>query len=196
MSWQAELSSWQSPSHLNIKDVPNVGSQAPSSSKLIVPAPDGKPTILCFLRHCGCPFAEKTYLKLRAAAIAHRDVHFVAVSHSDAPSTKRWLQSLPDPSQNTSVDMIIDEERLLYASWGLGVSPFWHVLSPSSLYSVYKLGREENIWNRPTESGSRWQSAGSFAIGGAGDVKWSRPNASADDVPDFADALKALGEKS
>lgn len=136
--------------------------------------------------------AEKTFLNLRSAASQHPDVHCIAISHSDAESTGRWLQSLPDPSQNSAVDMIIDDERNIYAEWGLGVSSFWHVLNPWSLYSVYTLGKQENIWNRPTESGTRWQTSGSFAVSGEGTVKWSKPSASADDMPDFGLALKAL----
>lgn len=61
-----------------------------------------------------------------------------------------------------------------------------------SMLSVYKLGKAEGIWNRPTESGNRWQTAGSFAVDKAGMVKWVRVNASANDVPDFMDAVDAL----
>jgi len=90
--------------------------------------------------------------------------------------------------------MIVDDERKLYAEWGLSVSSFWHVLNPWSMYEVVKLGRQEGVWNRPTESGTRWQSAGSFAVDGDGIVKWSRPSGSADEVPDFGEAVKALGK--
>lgn len=124
----------------------------------------------------------------------HPDIHCIAISHSDTPSTERWLESLPDSSLNSAVQIIIDDERHIYAAWGLGVSSFWHVLNPWSLYSVYVLGKQENIWNRPTESGTRWQAAGSFAIGSDGLVKWSRPNASANDVSNFHESLKALGQ--
>jgi len=136
--------------------------------------------------------AEKTFLNMRDVASRHLDIHFIAVSHSDAPSTGRWLASLPDPSKNSDVTILVDDERELYATWGLGVSSFWHVLSPWSLYSAYKLGKRDSIWNRPTESGTRWQTSGSFAVNGEGIVKWSRPSASADEVPDFEDALPSL----
>lgn len=90
--------------------------------------------------------------------------------------------------------MIVDDEREIYAAWGLGVSSLWHVLSPWSLYSVYTLGKQDNIWNRPTESGNRWQRAGSFAVDGDGTVQWSLPGASADHVPDFEEGLRAIGK--
>jgi hypothetical protein len=90
--------------------------------------------------------------------------------------------------------MIIDDERKMYAEWGLGVSSLWHVLSPWSMYEVFKLGKQEGVWNRPTESGTRWQSAGSFAVDGDGVVKWSRPSNSVGNVPNFTEALQALGK--
>ena len=90
--------------------------------------------------------------------------------------------------------VIVDEDRELYAQWGLGVSNTWHVLK--SMYSVYTLGRDEKIWNRPTESGNRWQTAGSFAVDGEGIVKWASPATSAGDISDFKDALSALHHRS
>ncbi len=50
-----------------------------------------------------------------------------------------------------------------------------------------------NNRNRNTGSGSRWQIGGAFAVDAGGFVRWSRPAASADDVPDFGEALRALG---
>jgi hypothetical protein len=35
--------------------VPAVGAKAPSSAQLPIPNPNAKPTIVTFLRHCGCP---------------------------------------------------------------------------------------------------------------------------------------------
>ena len=61
-----------------------------------------------------------------------------------------------------------------------------------SMWSVYKLGKEEGIWNRPTESGSRWQTAGSFAIDGEGLVRWAQVAGRADDVGDLAKGVDTL----
>lgn len=131
---------------------------------------------------------------MRTVAAQHQHrVHFVAVSHSDQPATDHWLASLPTPEQNSAVHVIVDDQRSIYADWGLGVSSFWHVMSPSSLWSVYKLGKQEGIWNRPTESGTRWQTAGTFVVDGQGIVKLSKPSMSADQVPDFEEALRSLG---
>lgn len=54
MTWQQEFWSWMSPSHIETAEPPIVGQKAPSTPKLVVPQ-NGKPTIIAFLRHCGCP---------------------------------------------------------------------------------------------------------------------------------------------
>ena len=41
--------------------------------------------------------------------------------------------------------------------------------------------------------GNKWQIGGAFAVDAGGFVRWSKPAASADEVPDFREALKALG---
>lgn len=89
--------------------------------------------------------------------------------------------------------MVVDPERELYAQWGLGISTFTHVLNLSSMFAAWKLGREHGIWNRPTESGSRWQTAGSFAVDGKGVVRWARVAEGAGDVLDFKCVLETVG---
>lgn len=128
----------------------------------------------------------------------HPDVYFVAVSHSSPEATERWVIQV---GGNWDVEVVIDEERELYAQWGLGVSNTWHVLSPVVLYKTLQLGKQENIWNRPTESGSRWQTAGAFAIsppaaGDAATVRWAHVASAATDLPDLVQALAALGVKA
>jgi hypothetical protein len=92
-----------------------------------------------------------------------------------------------------SIDIIVDTERQLYSGWGLGVSSAWHVLNPWTMYSVYKLAKDEKIWNKGTESGTRWQTAGSFAVDAEGVVRWAQVAKAADDLPDFKGAMKAVG---
>lgn len=92
--------------------------------------------------------------------------------------------------------IINDVDRSLYAAWGLGTSSYWHVLSPSGLYAVYALGKKRDIWNRPTESGSRWQTAGSWAVDGQGIVRWGEKAGKADEVPDFVVAVEKVGGRA
>ncbi|ORY01333.1 hypothetical protein BCR34DRAFT_493908 [Clohesyomyces aquaticus] len=189
---QTELASWMFPAALKVAEPPILGQKAPTSQKLQVPGPNGSPVMVTFLRHCGCPFAEKTFLSLRTAAAEHPAIRLVAVSHSDAESTEHWLQALGGLGH---VEVIVDLERESYAAWGLGASRFLHILNPWSMYSVYKFRKEEGIWNRPTESGTRCQSSGTFATDGEEVVGWAKPARAADEVPDLAEALEALKMK-
>lgn len=93
------------------------------------------------------------------------------MSHSSTDATERWV---PQVGGAWETEIIVDEGRDLYATWGLGVSSAWHMLNPFALYSVYRLGKDQGIWNRPTESGTCWQTSGAFAIDGEGIVRWSR----------------------
>ncbi|KAH7360543.1 hypothetical protein BKA65DRAFT_187750 [Rhexocercosporidium sp. MPI-PUGE-AT-0058] len=189
MTFQQELSSWAPPTSVAIPPVPEVCTKAPSTSELSFPTQDGKPTVITFLRHCGCPFAEKTFLSLRDLSVKDTSKNYIAVSHSSDSATKNWLSSV---SGEGNIRVIVDEKRELYGKWGLGVSSAWHVLNPWSLYAMYTLGKKEGIWNKPTESGSRWQTSGSFAVGQDGAVKWVAVPKAADEVPDFEEAAKAL----
>lgn len=190
MTLRQEISSWTSPIFIAISQPPAIPSPAPSiPEQLAFPRSDGRPTVVTFLRHCGCPFAEKTLLSLRSTAQQYPHISFIAISHSDRAATDHWLEALSGPG---SVEVLVDEQREIYARWGLGVSDWWHVLSPSSMWTVWKLGRGEGIWNRPTESGSRWQRAGSWAVDGDGVVRWGGVSIRADEIPDFGQAVLAL----
>ncbi|XDG01149.1 hypothetical protein ABKA04_000764 [Annulohypoxylon sp. FPYF3050] len=173
-----------------VPPAPQVGAKAPVHPNLALPT--DKPTLIVFLRHCGCPFAEKTFKDLTSLSTQYPEVNFVAISHSSPEATERWVVHV---GGNWEVNVVVDYERELYAQWGLGVSNTWHVFSPVTLYNTLKLARDEHIWNRPSESGSRWQTAGAFAIDQDGVVKWAKVAASADDVPDLEAALRSLGVK-
>jgi len=65
MTWQQEFWSWMSPSYVKTATAPAVGEKAPTAPKLTVPK-EGKPTIIAFLRHCGCPCKLSHFLILAA----------------------------------------------------------------------------------------------------------------------------------
>ncbi|KAL8823393.1 MAG: hypothetical protein Q9191_005895 [Dirinaria sp. TL-2023a] len=189
MTFRQEFASWLGPAKVPTSSPPSIGSPAPSITSLTFPHPSGRPTILTFLRHCGCPFAEKTFLRLRSAATSHPSTQFIAVSHSSRASTDQWLSAVGGAGP---VHVLVDEERKIYAAWGLGVAGWWHVLNPAGLWNVYKLGKDEGIWNRPTESGSRWQMSGSFGVDSDGIVSWGQTAPSADWIPDFEEAANVV----
>ena len=186
MTYQQELKSWLAPSPAPTSSPPSIGSNAPFIPN--VPTRH-RPLIITFLRHCGCPFAEKTFLSLRSYASSYPHITFVAVSHSDEASTDKWLEAVGGAGQ---VQVIVDAERKIYGEWGLGISGFWHVLNPLGMWNAYKLVKEEGIWNRPTESGSRWQKSGTFAIDGTGIVRWGHVAPGADWIPDWEEAIKTV----
>lgn len=136
--------------------------------------------------------AEKTFKTLAAISEEHQDIQCIAVSHSSAEATERWI---PQVGGTWNVQVIVDEERDLYALWGLGTSSTWYALAPTVLWSAYKLGTTEGIWNRPAESGSKWQTGGAFAVDRLGYVTWSHPSRSADDMPDIGKALESFSGK-
>ncbi|SPQ22549.1 0641606f-0944-4693-9c77-29be4c8c5742 [Thermothielavioides terrestris] len=171
-----------------IAPVPKVGERAPTLGR-DVSFPRDKPVVVVFLRHCGCPFAEKTFKLLTNFSNHHPEVHCVAVSQSSQADTDKWIVQV---GGEWEVQVIIDEARDLYHAWGLGIGSTWYTMNPKALWSAWKLGTEEGIWNRAADSGSRWQVGGAFAVDAGGFVRWVRPSASADDVPDFQEALKAL----
>ncbi|KAM0436220.1 hypothetical protein ACHAPT_003112 [Fusarium lateritium] len=183
-----ELESWKTPEAKEVGPVVEVGSKAPWMAELRLP--DGKPTLVVFLRHCGCPFAEKTFKSLAALSEANHQVHCIAVSHSSAEATDHWL---PSVGGTWAVDVVIDEGRGIYAKWGLGISSTWHAVNPVTLWSVFSLGKNEGIWNRPTESGSRWQTSGAFAVDRDGTIRWAHVSRTADDLPDLQAAITSLG---
>ncbi|KAI1106848.1 hypothetical protein F4804DRAFT_299251 [Jackrogersella minutella] len=172
-----------------VSPLPQINAPAPKHPNL--PLPD-KPTIIVFLRHCGCPFAEKTFRNLTSLSVQYKDVNFIAVSHSSPEATERWVVEV---GGNWDVNVVVDYERELYNQWGLGVSNTWHVFSPVTLFKTLRLAKDEHIWNQPTEGGSRWQTSGAFALRRDGLVKWVKVAASADDLPDLEAALTALGIK-
>ncbi|KAK2066568.1 hypothetical protein P8C59_000373 [Phyllachora maydis] len=186
-SMQKELASFQSLTAKDIAPVPLVGDKGPISDQIDFTG--NKRTIVTFLRHCGCPFAEKTFRRLTAFSVKHPEVRCIAVSHSSPEATDRWVVAV---GGEWEVEVVVDPGRELYAQWGLGPSTAWHALSPWTLYRAYRLGQDEGIWNRATESGSRWQTGGVFAVDEAGFVRHARVAATADEVPDFDEVLAAL----
>ncbi|KAK7727554.1 hypothetical protein SLS53_009456 [Cytospora paraplurivora] len=164
-----EFQSFKTPPAKQVAPVPKVGEPAPKHEKLKLD--QGKPTIIVFLRHCGCPFAEKTFRDLTAFSIKHHpQIHCVAVSHSDQTATDSWVEHVGGAWET---DLVVDEDRDVYAAWGLGLSSYWHAVHRERL---------------------RWQTSGAFAVDKNGVVKWAAVARSASEIPDLDAALRALIE--
>ncbi|KAH6683668.1 hypothetical protein F5X68DRAFT_263057 [Plectosphaerella plurivora] len=116
------------------KDCPNIGEMAPLDRDRKLRMGGGQPTLLVFLRCVGCAFAQKTFLALRAISVKY-PIRCVAVSHSSATATRKWLDML---GGEWSIEVVIDEDRAIYAAWGLGLCSVWHVFNPSSQAQAWK----------------------------------------------------------
>jgi hypothetical protein len=147
--------------------------------------------VIAFLRHTGCPFAELTMRGMREAAAAAPQVQWLAISHAPDDATARWCHAV---GVRDEVVVVSDSSRQLYAEWGLGRTNLGHFLGRRSLAAVRSLARE-GIRNRHPH-GTRWQSAGTFALDERGTVRWSHLPAHAGDVPDLQLALRALSVSS
>jgi len=147
----------------------------------------GRPAIVAFLRHTGCPFAERTMQMLREAAASSPGTQWIAVSHAPEPETGRWCLAI---GGGGDVRILCDPSRRTYAAWGLGRSSLGHFMGARSLAAVISLARE-GIRNRHP-AGTRWQSAGTFAVDGEGVVRWVAIPEHAGELPDLDAALRSL----
>lgn len=147
--------------------------------------------MIAFLRHTGCPFAEATMRAMREQSEARADVEWVAVSHADAQPTHSWCESVGGRGR---VQVLIDPERVFYATWGLGRSSLSHFMGRRSLSEVKRLAAH-GIRNRHPH-GTRWQQAGTFAVDASGTVRWRHIPAHAGELPDLAAAASAAAPRA
>lgn len=185
--------SWATPvpPPVDIAAAPVIGGKAPSALKLQLPPPDRRPVVVCFLRNTGCAFAEKTFLELRTVANKYPNIQCIAVSHSSKAATDKWITALGGA---WAVTVVVDEDRELYANWGLGVSNSWHLVNPAVGIAARKLWNEEQIWPREVDpSGNRWQTGGSWATDKMGTIRWGGASKSASDIADFKEACALVG---
>lgn len=126
---------------------------------------------------------------MKEAAEQNANTQCIAVSHSDKSSTDKWLKDVGGAGK---VEVVVDDQRQIFSAYGLGLSSFWAVLNPSSLGNAMSIGKQEGINIRPTESGSRWQEAGMFAVDGPGIVTYAHKAVTSDDLGDLSAALQSI----
>ena len=140
------------------------------------------------MRHVGCPFAEATARGMCALAGSAPDVEWVAVTHSSPTVTLQWCALVGACDE---LRLVEDESRALYASWGLGKTGVRHFLGWHSLREVVRLRFEDGIRNTRSD-GTRWQTAGTFAVDASGVVRWRHIPRHAGQRPDLEAAVRAL----
>jgi hypothetical protein len=148
----------------------------------------GRPAVVGFLRHVGCPFAEATVRRMAALAAEHPAIDFLAVTHSQEDRSRRWCDTFGGPG---GVQIIPDPDRARYAAWGVGLSDRKHFAGAASLAALRQL-LDEGIHNR-WASGNRWQAAATFAIDPSGILRWRHFPRHAGDLPPLRDAVTASG---
>ena len=105
--------------------------------------------------------------RLRDAAEAWPQVQWIAISHAPAHATGRWCKQVGGCA---GVSVASDPSRAAYARWGLGRTSLGHFLGRRSLTGVMSLARS-GVHNRHPH-GTRWQTAGTFALDPEGIVRW------------------------
>ncbi|KAH8885637.1 hypothetical protein GQ53DRAFT_785366 [Thozetella sp. PMI_491] len=124
------------PPPIPIAEAPKVGDLAPLDRDRQLTFGGGKKVIVVFLRCVGCAFAQKTFIALRTLANKHANtLTCIAVSHSSPAATQKWLDLLGGA---WNVQIVIDEDRAVYAAWGLGLGSVWYVFNPTSQIAGFK----------------------------------------------------------
>jgi hypothetical protein len=164
---------------------PTAGTPAPPLDG--APPALGRPRIVAFLRHVGCPFAELTMKTLDAASVRHPEVQFLAVSQGTPAATRRWCTEL---QMGYGVTVVDDPTRAVFAAWGLGLTSLRHFLGLRSVGRAVSLATR-GIRNRHP-SGNRWQQAGTFGVDAAGVVRWTHLPEHAGDLPDVEAAVEVI----
>lgn len=156
------------PPPIPVANAPRVGEPAPHDRDRELTFGNGKKVIVVFLRCVGCAceypvsslfcssvfhltpstVAQKTFVQLRTIATRFpNDVTCIAVSHSSAAATQKWLDLLGGA---WNVQIVIDEDRAVYAAWGLGLGSVWYVLNPTTTVAGFK----EKGWLGASVAGS------------------------------------------
>ncbi|KAM0551750.1 hypothetical protein ACHAPJ_008318 [Fusarium lateritium] len=207
------------PAAVAVARVPGIGDKAPLDKTQKLRLGGGSRVLLVFLRCVGCAFAQKTFINLRTMANRYGDgLTCIAVSHASEQATQKWVSLLGGA---WSVRVVVDEERALYAAWGLGTGSTWYVLNPATQVQSWKEtgwlgekvagaiqkkgidekkptsninldGDQEEDDGPLTTMGNKWQEAGAFAIDGTGTVIWGGKAARADDVMELEDGARIL----
>lgn len=203
------LASFRRPDGPALAEPPAVGDPAPERPRLGA----GEPRVVLFLRHTGCAFGEHMLTEFRETARATPDVQFVAITHGDPEAATGWCEELGldrvavhNPDAEDAVDrwcrgtdagnlrVIVDEERELYAEWGLGLGGLRHLLRPTVVRNLLR-ARRAGAKDR-TPSGTRWQRAGMFGVDPDGTVRTRYIADYAGDLPDIRVAPTFLDRAS
>lgn len=177
------------PPPVPVAETPKVGDLAPLDRDRQLTFGGGKKVLVVFLRCVGCAFAQKTFLVLRTIANRYQgNLQCIAVSHSSKEATRKWMDLIGGA---WNVEVVIDEDRAIYAAWGLGLGTVWSMFNPTTQIQGWK----ETGWLGEKVAGAITRT-GSFGIAGA-DKKNTpvQPGEGADDAMAIDGPSTVMGNK-
>lgn len=175
---------------------PSLGAAAPSALGPISFSTLHQPALVAFVRHCGCPFAEKEVRMLGEVAAEHTGIHVVIVQHSPEEQTRAWFERIgghdmfPDDKR---VTLVADPGRELYAAWGVGQLGWTNLVNPEVARTLHKQKLEEGLDITKSDwYGYRWQNSAGFAVDTEGKITWRKLARESSDVCDYREAADSL----
>ncbi|PNS21105.1 hypothetical protein CAC42_3443 [Sphaceloma murrayae] len=179
-----------------VNPLPELGSAAPSlGNKATLP---GGPTLVAFVRHCGCPFAEKEVRMLGDEAERNSALHVVIVQHSSEADTKDWFDRIKGPDyfpDAKQVTLVSDVDRELYAAWGVGQLGWTQMVNADIMRRLHENKVKEGLDITKSDWTSyRWQNSGGFAVDAEGKVRWRHLASDSSDVGNWKEAADTLFE--
>lgn len=114
------------------------------------------------------------------------------------------------------VEVVIDEERALYAAWGLGLGNLMYLFHPAAQVQGWKekgwlgeqvaeavqrtgaMSNQKSAFDHDEEDdnsnvmGNKWQEAGAFAVDGKGTVIWGGKALRSDDMMNLEEGARIL----
>ncbi|KAF4555224.1 Hypothetical protein D9617_3g022960 [Elsinoe fawcettii] len=176
--------------------LPEIASEAPTSLGPCTFGPAGPPTLVAFVRHCGCPFAEKEVRLLGEESERNAALRVVIVQHSSEADTKDWFERMgghelfPDQSR---VVLVSDVNRELYAKWGIGVLGWTELVNADIMRTLHDGKIKEGLdITKGDWTGWRWQNSGGFAVDGEGRIRWRHLAKDSSDVGNWKEAADTL----
>ncbi|KAF2153350.1 hypothetical protein K461DRAFT_278168 [Myriangium duriaei CBS 260.36] len=175
---------------------PELGDAAPSALGPVSFSTSTSPCLVAFVRHCGCPFAEKEVRLLAEASQQNPGLHVVIVQHSPEEQTKDWFERIgghnlfPDPGR---VTLVADPTREKYAAWGVGQLGWTQMVNGDVARKLHKQKLEEGLdITKGDWSNYRWQNSAGFAVDGQGKITWRKLATDSSDICDYVEAAGSL----
>lgn len=177
------------------EQVPKVGERAPQIEGVNYTS---SAHIIAFVRHCGCPFAEKEVRQLGEISKKYESIRIVIVAHSEENVVQDWFKRIGESHfdknalKNKRVIVKSDPNYNLFNAFGIGQLG-WTQLFTKQTFGLLKELANEGIKNTQTGQGSnRWLNSGGFTVDHGGIIRWAKVAEEAADVCNYKEAVKTI----